>query len=162
MSGQGRVVSIGEKGFGHIIFARDEYTAESITAYFNLDLAQIRGYGLGDAVETFLLTLALYKIRRFLFDGLRLRTACDLEVEGCVRVTRPSGFALPELEELKEALRGLIEAVKKKGRSVDPPVSFADPPVTEVTFVPRKKAPDEAAADDQDTDTEDAERGEED
>ena len=37
-------------GCGNVPFARDEYTAASITLYVNLDLAQIRGYGLGDDV----------------------------------------------------------------------------------------------------------------
>ena len=38
------------KGFGHVPFSREEYTGE-IIAYFNLDLAQIRGYGLGKRVD---------------------------------------------------------------------------------------------------------------
>ncbi|MGB1013359.1 MAG: type I-G CRISPR-associated RAMP protein Csb1/Cas7g, partial [Nannocystaceae bacterium] len=33
-----------KKGFGHVPFHRQEFTAAKITAYFNLDLAQIRGY----------------------------------------------------------------------------------------------------------------------
>ena len=40
------------KGFGNVPFARDEFTADSISLYANIDLAQIRGYGLGvDAVR---------------------------------------------------------------------------------------------------------------
>ena len=70
------------KGFGNVPFARDEYVANRIVAYFNLDLAQIRGFGLGGRVERLLIALALFKIRRFLEVGLRLRTACDLEAEG--------------------------------------------------------------------------------
>ena len=58
--------------------------------------------------------LALFKIRKFLAEGLRLRTACDLDV--CeVMVTRPGGFALPELGEIESELPGLIEAVGSKG-----------------------------------------------
>ena len=34
------------KGFGNVPFPRDEYTADTITLYINLDLALIRGYGL--------------------------------------------------------------------------------------------------------------------
>src|SRR5690606_19439997 len=67
------------KGFGNVPFSRDEYVSPKITAYFNLDLAQIRAFGLGDAVEKLLIALALYKVQRFLAAGLRLRTACDLE-----------------------------------------------------------------------------------
>lgn len=32
-----------KKGFGHVPFLRDEYTARRITAYFNLDLAPALG-----------------------------------------------------------------------------------------------------------------------
>ncbi|MBV9491479.1 MAG: type I-U CRISPR-associated protein Cas7, partial [Verrucomicrobia bacterium] len=38
-----------ETGYGNVPFPREEFTAESIIAYFNLDLAQLRGYGLGGA-----------------------------------------------------------------------------------------------------------------
>jgi CRISPR-associated protein Csb1 len=97
------------KGFGHVPFQRDEYTAESITTFFSLDLAQIHGYGLGVAVDDLLVGLALFKIRRFLQAGLRLRTACDFEASA-PRVTRPHGWALPELAELTDAMPGLIHA----------------------------------------------------
>jgi CRISPR-associated protein Csb1 len=95
------------KGFGNVPFHRDEYTG-SITAFFNLDLALIRGFGLGGDVEAMLIGLALYKIQRLLRDGLRLRTACDLVVVGAVIVQRPEGFVLPVLEELEQDLPKLI------------------------------------------------------
>ena len=98
------------KGFGNVPFARDEWVAEKITAYFNLDLRQIRAFGLGVAVERLLVMLALFKIRKFLAEGLRLRTACDLDLSK-VTVTRPGGFALPGLDEIETELPGLIEAV---------------------------------------------------
>jgi len=105
------------KGFGNVPFARDEYTSPSITAFFNLDLRQIRAFGLGTDVGDLLIALALFKIRRFLADGLRLRTACDLEPMGEPRVTRPEGgFTMPPLKDLEAALPGLIEAVGAKGR----------------------------------------------
>lgn len=113
------------KGFGNVPFARDEYSAEKITAYFNLDLAQIRAFGLGQNVEKLLIALALFKIRKFLEVGLRLRTACDLEVEGEAVVKRPKDFALPPLAEIEQELPSLIEAAKEK---------FADPAVTTVTY----------------------------
>lgn len=115
------------KGFGHVPYARDEYTAEKITAFFNLDLAQLRAYGLGHEVEDFLTALALFKILQFLKVGLRLRTACDLELDGDPKVTRPEGFKVPELSELEMKLPGLIKAVSAKGL-------FAEPPVTVVNF----------------------------
>jgi len=114
------------RGFGNVPYARDEYVASSITAYFNLDLAQIRAFGLGEAVERLLIALALFKIRRFLEIGLRLRTACDLECHA-LRATRPEGFEVPGLDTLEADLPGLIEAVAAEGR-------FAEPRVTEITY----------------------------
>ncbi|CAN5772367.1 hypothetical protein BH09MYX1_BH09MYX1_36720 [soil metagenome] len=97
------------KGFGNVPFQRDEYTADRIVAYFNLDLAEIRGFGLSSAAEQLLVALALYKIRAFLDGHLRLRTACDLELAGPISVKRPEKFNLPELATLRAALPGLIE-----------------------------------------------------
>ena len=114
------------KGFGNVPFARDEYVAPRIIAYFNLDLAQIRAFGLGRQVEQLLIALALYKIRRFLETGLRLRTACDLDLKA-LNVERPQGFEVPALDTLEAALPGLIAAVAAEGR-------FAEPRVTVVTY----------------------------
>jgi CRISPR-associated protein Csb1 len=115
------------KGFGHVPFHRDEYIAEKITAYFNLDLAQIRGYGLTANVQNMLVALALFKIRKFLDEGLRLRTACDLELVEEPVVTRPDNSKLPSTDKLTNALPELINEVAKEG-------GFAKPPITEVTF----------------------------
>ncbi|MCG8420409.1 MAG: type I-U CRISPR-associated RAMP protein Csb1/Cas7u [Proteobacteria bacterium] len=98
-----------KKGFGNVPFARDEYTAEAITAFFNVDLAQIHGYGMGPAVDDLLIGLALYKVRALLAGNLRLRTACDLDVDN-IRVKRPEEYVLPELDALREALPGWIAA----------------------------------------------------
>jgi CRISPR-associated protein Csb1 len=95
------------KGFGHVPFQRDEYTAGKITAYFNLDLNEIRAFGLGAPAERLLVTLALFKMLAFLDGHLRLRTACDLEVAS-IRVTRPEGYSLPSLGDVRQALPGLI------------------------------------------------------
>ena len=116
------------EGYGNVPFHRSEYTAKSITAYFNLDLAQIRAYGLGENAERFLVTLALWKVRKFLDTGLRLRTACDLDVAGDLEVTRPvSGFTVPPTPELEADLPALIETCASEGL-------FADPPITALTF----------------------------
>lgn len=112
------------KGFGHVPFHRDEYTG-ALTAYFNVDLAQIRGYRLPEPASRLLVALALLKIRRFLRDGLRLRTACDLGTDGELAVTRPDGFAVPDLSELEQAMPGLIAEARP---------AFADPAVTEVLY----------------------------
>jgi CRISPR-associated protein Csb1 len=119
------------KGFGNVPFHRDEYTAGAITAFFNIDLAQIRGYRLPDPMGALLSTLALWKILAFLDTGLRLRTACDLEVAGPIRVTRPQGFQIPKRGELEAELGTLIKAAANAG-------VFANPAVTDVKFKPGK------------------------
>ncbi len=95
------------KGFGNVPFPRDEFVSPEITAYFNLDLAQIRGYGFRNEVETLLIAIALFKVRKLLDTNLRLRTACDL---GClsVEVQQPKGFELPSLIDLQGNLPVLI------------------------------------------------------
>jgi len=102
------------KGFGNVPFMREEWTAAHITAYFNLDLQQIRGYGLGNEVTRLLILLALFKIRRFLDQGLRFRTACDLDLVA-VRVTRPTAFELPVLDAIESELPELIRNINKQG-----------------------------------------------
>ena len=114
------------KGFGNVPFARDEWVAKEMVAYFNLDLRQIRSFGLGEEVEKLLIALALFKIQKFLDEGLRLRTACDLDLVEH-RVTRPEAFALPSLDALCNELPQLIEAVAQQGR-------FHDPRVLTVTY----------------------------
>jgi CRISPR-associated protein Csb1 len=100
------------RGFGHVPFHRTEYTARQITAYFNLDLASLRGYGLPDRATDLIVALSLWKIGRFLQDGLRLRTACDFACSR-VRFTRPDGIALTlstdEISELGALLPALID-----------------------------------------------------
>lgn len=112
------------EGFGNVPFHRTEFVAERITAYFNLDLEQLRGYRLGTEMERLLLGLALFKIQRFLATGLRLRTACDLAASS-LDVKAPAGFKVPSLNELAESLPGLIQGAK---------AHFASPAVTTTTF----------------------------
>ena len=114
------------RGFGNVPFARDEWVAAKIAAYFNLDLRQICAFGLGAGVERLLILLALFKIRKFLVEGLRLRTACDLDVKS-IQVTRPGGFELPGLDELEAELPGLIRDADSKGL-------FGENPVLTVTY----------------------------
>lgn len=104
-----------KSGFGNVPFARDEFTAEKITLYANIDLAQIRGYGLGGEVERLLVLLALYKLRSLVNGTLRLRTACYLRVgEGKILASTPSSFELPMLESTVNDLKEAIEKVKEK------------------------------------------------
>jgi len=95
------------KGFGNVPFARAEYTAARITAFFNLDLAQIRAWNLGPALTSLLIALSLFKLQRFLTEGLRLRTACDLDLVE-VKVTRPHDYQLPGVEALAKSLPEMI------------------------------------------------------
>lgn len=119
-----------EERRGNVPFHREEFCGP-ITAYFNLDLALIRGFGLGADAERLLVALALYKIRRFLLTGLRLRTACDLEWDdeggSGLTIKRPTGggFTPPTLAELESALPALIQAAAP---------GFAQPARTVVTF----------------------------
>jgi CRISPR-associated protein Csb1 len=98
-------------GFGNVPFARDEFTAERLTLYVNIDLAQVRGYGLGNDASGLLMLLALYKLRRLVDAGLRLRTACDLRVSAdTIVATSPSHFVLPALLDLEVDLTASIRA----------------------------------------------------
>ncbi len=115
-------------GEGNVPYHRTEFTAERITAYFNLDLALLRSYGLPNEAYQLMLALALFKIRCFLSTGLRLRTACDLEPVDELQVTRPQdGFVIPPEDELLAECRTLIGRCRESGL-------FADPPVTEVQW----------------------------
>lgn len=102
-----------KEGYGNVPFSRDEFVSPEIKAFFNLDLAQLRGYGFSEAIYSLLVALAMYKICAFLDAGLRLRTACDLECEN-VTVKKPHAFVLPELTQIKSALPGLISAAKQE------------------------------------------------
>ena len=111
--------------YGNVPYARMEYTAGRITAYFNFDLSLLRAYGLPAVAEKLLVSLGLLKVRRFLGAGLRLRTACDLTPVGEVHVAQPAGFALPGEPELLAAVKGAIKACAAEEL-------FARPPVTEL------------------------------
>lgn len=115
-------------GYGNVPFHRTEFTARSIIAFFSIDLAQTRGYGLPAEATELLAILSLWKVRRFLESNMRLRSACELEVDekaGGIRVDRPEGFALPPEAELTARLSDLIGACKPY---------FADPATTVLTW----------------------------
>jgi CRISPR-associated protein Csb1 len=128
--------------YGNVPFHRTEYTASHIAAYFNFDIALLEGYGLPSDAKTLLIALGLYKIRRFLNNGLRLRTACDLVVVGPIRVTAPEGFTIPEESDLLNIVKQKIVACTEAGL-------FAKPPVTElITNVKNAKGPDRNSEED--------------
>lgn len=127
--GKGEEGTSTTEGFGNVPFHRTEFVAREIRAYFNLDLALLRGYGLPDAARQLLIALSLFKLRRFLSTGLRLRTACDFEVDGELATRRPDGFVLPDEENLLQECRRLIAACRPY---------FAEPAITEVEWRPKK------------------------
>lgn len=122
-----------KSGFGNVPFSRDEFTAEHINLYVNIDLAQIRGYGLGGDIERLLMLLALYKLRALIQENLRLRTACDLKVAvDIVEAASPKDVILPDLPELVGELKASIAVCKHLMK------------VTEITFedeLKKAKAP---------------------
>lgn len=131
----------GEKGvYSNVPYSRIEFTAEKIRAYFNIDLALIRGYGLPAEAYRLLVGLALLKVRRFVAGQLRLRTSCDLQLAAGVDTTSPAGFVMPDEESL---LSGVQLAIGECNSL------FPEPAVTELTTVVKlvkgKKGDDEAS-----------------
>ena len=96
------------EGYGSVPFHRTEWTAKRIIASFVVDVELLRSYGLPGPVTETLETLAQWEIRALLTGGLRLRTACDLEIVGDAVPRR--GDTLPKLDELTGRLRELIPA----------------------------------------------------
>src|SRR5690606_9881939 len=78
------------EGYGSVPHHRVEYTASSIKAYFAVDRMQLRSYGLSEPATALLEAIIDFEIGTVLDSGLRLRTACDLEVVDVVRGERPS------------------------------------------------------------------------
>jgi CRISPR-associated protein Csb1 len=110
--------------YGNVPYHRVEYTAENIKGYFNLDVGLLKSYDLGQDAFDLLVSLALYKVRSFLLEGTRLRTACDLKIRADLTVTEPSPFKVPSRQDLLENVKMKIKTCK---------TMFADPPVTEIT-----------------------------
>lgn len=130
----------GKRGEGNVPYARTEYTAENITAYFNLDLSAIRSLGLDNDAKNLLVILALYKVQKFLAEGLKLRTACDLKLIGEIR-SNIDKSVIPSLSDLEADAKELIKKCNDKGL-------FANPPVTELVYVEPPKTKDKKETDD--------------
>jgi hypothetical protein len=115
------------EGYSNVPYHRTEYVPRQTTGFFQLDLAQLRGYGLPEEAMKLLMLLSLWKVRRFLDSNMRLRTACELEVVDAdgIQVKRPGDFALPAAKELSPVIGQLIQ--KNQSR-------FAG--VTELTWFP--------------------------
>ncbi|MEV7970954.1 type I-U CRISPR-associated RAMP protein Csb1/Cas7u [Sphaerisporangium sp. NPDC088356] len=91
------------EGYGSVPFHRVEWTAGEIKAMFVVDVDLLTSYGLGAAVTELLVLIAQWEIRTLLSRGLRLRTACDLEV-----TEEPK--ELPQQAELQTRIAELIAA----------------------------------------------------
>ncbi len=125
-----------KKGYGNVPYARIEFVARDIRAYFSLDTALLHSYGLPPVAVEFLVVLAVWKIRRFLRTGLRLRTACDFEVAAPeVEITVPRDTVLPSETELAARLRHALGACA--GHWADPPVTVLRRALTEASTVKR-------------------------
>jgi CRISPR-associated protein Csb1 len=114
------------EGYGNVPFHRDEFTAKTITLFANIDLAQIRGYGLGTNATTLLNLLALFKLRALLDGKLRLRTACDFKVVAASVKATNAAFELPARSALSEALGPAIASCA--------PLFAKDRGITTVTY----------------------------
>jgi len=132
-TGNIRAAGYDKNVYGNVPYLRTEFTASKITAYFNLDLALIAGYsakapdqeGLKEPAHDLLIALSLLKVRRFLYGGLRLRTACDFALKGEMRVA-PSSYQLPTEDALLKEVQRTINACTEANL-------FASPAVTEIT-----------------------------
>lgn len=99
-AGEGRS---SKEGYGFVPFGRTEYTAEEIELDIVIDLEQIHSYGLGKTESDLLTAVALWEVRTLLDRPLRLRTACDLEVES-IKIRRPDGYEPPSADALAEQI----------------------------------------------------------
>jgi CRISPR-associated protein Csb1 len=108
------------EGYGMVPYHRVEYTAGAITAYFVIDHAQFRSYGLPEPATALLDALAEFEIGSVLGGGLRLRTACDLHVVD-VRGTQPdaqdAAVRIAKLAAECSDLLGPVTEVVWSGRS---------------------------------------------
>jgi CRISPR-associated protein Csb1 len=110
------------EGYGTVPHHRVEYTADKITAYFTVDHAQFRSYGLSEPATRLLAAIADFEIATLLDRGLRLRTRCDLEAGQVRKGERPdAAVATASVKQLA------AECADEFG------------PVTEVVWAPKGK-----------------------
>jgi CRISPR-associated protein Csb1 len=128
-TGKIRAVNYDKDVYGNVPYARMEYTADKIVAYFNFDLSLLDGYGLPPEAKKLLVALGLYKVRKFLDSGLRLRTACDFEPVSDIKVTAPKDFTIPTIEILLKIIQENIKLCVEKQLIADPPVTELNTPV---------------------------------
>lgn len=101
-------------GDGNVPYSRDDWTAGRITAFFRLDLQQIRSYGLSQSALEMLVLLGFFKIRRALDLNLHRRSNCFWNVLA-ERTVLPAGWTLPGAGEILSDLHERIADVKGEG-----------------------------------------------
>jgi CRISPR-associated protein Csb1 len=127
--------------YGNVPYHRVEYTAERITAFFNLDLSLLRSYRLPQAALDLLVALGLLKIRRFLASGTRLRTACDLApLHPDPVVTNLPDFRVPPEADLLKLVQDRIRQCQQQGLLANPPVTVVEVSTVQIKKDEKKKS----------------------
>lgn len=93
-----------DTGYGMVPHQRTEYTARELTAFVSVDHDQIQSYGLGATRTELLESLISFELASLFHNGLRLRTACDLEVADI------DGTELPDVDQATVAAQAAITA----------------------------------------------------
>jgi CRISPR-associated protein Csb1 len=157
-TGKIRAEGFDENVYSNVPYQKVEYTARTIVAYFNLDLALIRGYGLPEPAADLLVALSLLKVRRFLDTGLRLRTACDLIPSAPLRVKAPAEFEVPAENQLLAAVKQAISDCRDRKLFASPPITAVEArAVKGKSAVPQQDATDSSGDNEADADVEDTE-----
>ncbi len=119
---------LGKTTSGQPIFAVDDATAHEIRATFIIDVALVRSFGrqdnntirgLTDKQKEFLVSLALWKIKRLLEGSFRFRSGCHFQC-----------MSLKHGEEDAEVNVNIIQAIQE--------AEFKDPRVTDI-YWPREE-----------------------
>lgn len=103
-----------DDGYGSIPFDRTEWTARDVVASFNIDLAQLRSYGLEPPQERLLEAIAKLEISTFLSQPIRLRTNCDFLVSDADFRSR-DGVSLESVEVLTDRVSNLVGECVRAG-----------------------------------------------
>ena len=116
--------------YGYVYYFK---TKNRIKAYFNIDVNLLKSYRLDESAELLLLNLSMYKITRFCESGLRLRTACDLTVNGKLTATNIN-YEIHDSSYYLSRVKKLIEECKNKDLFAGSPYEIT----TDATYVPKK------------------------
>jgi hypothetical protein len=88
-------------------------------------LALLRGLGLPDGSPDLLVWLAFFKIRKFLAEGLNLRSRCQLQLSSLAAVgALKDRFELPQLETIVPELKRCIQGASAQFSKSPLPVKY--------------------------------------